>query len=67
MKLTPRIAGLFHAAFAVCNIILAIVCAAMTVKTYQVGMVPMCFFNAAIFVGNLYMVYFNYCAAKRLL
>ena len=65
--MTPRVIGLVHAAFAVCNIILAVFCAVMIVKTYQIGMMPMCFFNGAIFVGNLYVAYFNYCEAKRLL
>ncbi len=65
--MTDRLIGLVHAAFGVANSILAIVCAVMVVKTFNVGMIPMCFFNAAIFVGNLYMIYFNYCEAKRLL
>ena len=65
--MTPHVIGLCHAAFAVCNIILAIVCAIMLVKTYNVGMMPACFLNAAIFVANLYMIYVNFCEAKRLL
>jgi hypothetical protein len=65
--MTPRVAGLFHAGFAVCNIIMAIVGAVMIVKTFNAGMLPLFFFNAAIFVASLYMVYFNYCEAKRLL
>ena len=65
--MTPRVAGLFHAAFAVCNLILAVFCAVMVVKTYQAGWMPTCFLNAAIFVANLYLTYFNYYQAKRLL
>jgi hypothetical protein len=63
--MTERLRGLFHAAFAVCNAILAILCAGMIVTTYAAGMLPMCFFNGAMFVANVYMVYFNTFEALR--
>ena len=56
-----------HRTFVVCDIILCIVSAILIVKTFNAGMMPLCFLNAAIFVANAYLAYFNFCEAKRLL
>ena len=62
-----RVLAVLHAVIGGVNFCLAIVCAIMVVETFEDGMTSLCFFNAAILVGNLYMTYFNYCEAKRLL
>lgn len=65
--MTDRLTGLVHAFIGIINLFMVIACAVFIVEAFNHDMIPLFFFNAALFVANLYLAYLNFCEAKRLL
>jgi hypothetical protein len=65
--MTPRGLAAAHFFIMGANVALALMCTLYAVKALAAGIMGLVYFDGAVIVGNIYMAYFNFCEAKKLL